>query len=184
MSYNGVEIIAEVKTQSPFGFKSEKTWDELFHLAERVGDTLSIHTDPRWGGSFELVKKARGRTQKPILAKGIHTSDDDIQRALDAGADFVLVVGRIPQEYPEKCIIEPYTLAELKKIPEELKALWNARDLSTGKVKAETFSTARQVFKGWLCQASFLKSVDDILPGAHAVLVGEHVLEFAQSAGL
>ena len=43
---DGVQIIAEVKTGSPFGFKSGRTWGELFKTAERAGDVISIHTDP------------------------------------------------------------------------------------------------------------------------------------------
>ena len=73
--YKGIEIIAEVKTQSPFGYKSDKSWDELFEVANKVGDIISIHTDRRWGGSFELLQKARSLTNKPILAKGIHKND-------------------------------------------------------------------------------------------------------------
>jgi indole-3-glycerol phosphate synthase len=52
----GIKIIAEVKTQSPFGFKSQKTWKELFKIASEAGDIISIHTDSRWGGSFDLLK--------------------------------------------------------------------------------------------------------------------------------
>ncbi len=68
--YKNIQIIAEVKIQSPFGFKSEKSWDELFVIAEKAGDIISIHTDARWGGSFELIKKAKSLTKKQILAKG------------------------------------------------------------------------------------------------------------------
>ena len=67
--HKNTQIIAEVKTGSPFGYKSEESWDELFEVAESVGDILSIHTDPRWLGSFELISKARKLTDKPILAK-------------------------------------------------------------------------------------------------------------------
>ena len=88
-------IITEVKTQSPFGWESDKTWDELFAIANDIGDILSVHTDARWGGSFDLIRKARAMTDKPILAKGIHATDDDVQQAIDAGADFVLVVVRV-----------------------------------------------------------------------------------------
>lgn len=174
-------IIAEVKTQSPFGFKSERTWDELFALAERVGDMLSIHTDRRWGGSFEILKKARVMTKKPILAKGIHAKDSDIQKAIENGADFVLIVGRIPKIHKEKCIIEPYTLEGLAEIPLEFKALWNSRDLTTGGLKNDTFDDARKIFSGWLCQASNIKTVSDIHPLADAVLVGTHLESFAKS---
>ena len=174
-------IIAEVKTESPFGYSSQKSWDELFGIADSVGDMISIHTDSRWGGSFDLISKARALTEKPILAKGIHEKDSDIERAIESGADFVLVVGRIPKIHAQKCIIEPYTLDELSKIPTTFKALWNSRDLKTGGRKKETFSEAREIFSGWLCQASHIKTIDDIHPLADAVLVGEHLEKFAES---
>src|SRR5689334_8031588 len=133
--YRSIEVIAEVKTHSPFGWESSKSWEELFAMAERVGDMISVHTDPRWHGSFELIKKARDLTKKPILAKGIHASDENIKQALAAGANFVLVVGRLPKIHPEKCLIEPLTLGELANIPKDLKAVWNSRDLNTGGFK-------------------------------------------------
>ncbi|MDO8483265.1 MAG: hypothetical protein Q7S86_05635, partial [bacterium] len=115
------EIIAEVKTQSPFGYRSERTWDELFQIADSIGNVISVHTDSRWGGSFELIKKARAMTKKPILAKGIHDNDSLVHQAVLAGADFVLVVGRIPAIYVEKCWIEPVTLSELKAVPDNFR---------------------------------------------------------------
>ncbi|MCB9359221.1 hypothetical protein H6503_04780 [Candidatus Woesearchaeota archaeon] len=173
-------IIAEVKTQSPFGYVSKRSWDELFDIAEKVGDILSIHTDPRWGGSFDLIKKARSRTSKPILAKGIHSSDEDIKKAIDHGADYVLVVGRIPQSDIDRCLIEPHSLKELEKLPPGTKAVWNSRDLSTGGMKEETFSQARKMWKGWLCQASNIRSIEDIKEGADAILVGENLENFSK----
>lgn len=190
--YKTTQIIAEVKTQSPFGFRSEKSWDELFQIADEFGDMISIHTDPRWGGSFDLVRKAKELTKKsgrnrPILAKGIHATDDLIEQALDAGADYVLVVGRVPATSVgskiqlDRCMIEPNTIAELMKLPAGVRAVWNARDLTTGQAKKETFVRARTAFSGWLCQASFVKSVEDIQEGADAVLVGESLCAFEQS---
>jgi indole-3-glycerol phosphate synthase len=176
-----IKIIAEVKTQSPFGFKAEKSWGELFAVANEVGDIISIHTDSRWGGSFDLIKKARSLTKKPILAKGIHSSDEDIQQAIDCGADYVLVVGRIPSIHQDKCLVEPLTLDELRKIPDNIKVVWNSRDLSDGGVKKETFAHARKIFRGWLCQASNIKGVADIDATADAVIVGSHLIEFAES---
>lgn len=175
---NGVTIIAEVKTQSPFGWKSNDTWDELFEIANQHGDMLSIHTDSRWGGSFELLEKARKMTKKPILAKGIHASDEEIAQALACGGDWVLVVGRIPQIHREKCLIEPNTLEELAVLPTNLRAVWNQRDLTNGLTKAETFPQARKVFNGWLCQASFVENTGDIQEGADAVLVGTSLKKF------
>ncbi len=179
--YKNTQIIAEVKTESPFGFKSDRSWDELFAVANEIGDIISIHTDPRWGGSFDLLKKARGLTQKPILAKGIHKTDEEIEKAIECGADYVLVVGRIPSVCLDKCLIESLTLSELKTIPQNLKVVWNSRDLKDGSVKAETFEEARQIFKGWLCQASNIKTVEDIKTGADAVLVGVNLCEFVES---
>ena len=176
-----VQIIAEVKIQSPFGFKSSEKWDDLFKLAEEIGDIISIHTDSRWGGSFDLIAKARKMTSKPILAKGIHSNDSDIIKAIENGADLVLVVGRIPEIYQEKCLIEPLNLEELSKIPSDFKVVWNSRDLSSGKLKKETFEQARELWDGWLCQASNVKSFADIKKGADAVLVGANLREFANS---
>jgi len=68
-------LIAEVKTESPFGFVSEKTWRQLFDIANKHGDIISIHTDKRWGGSFDLISKAKELTKKPVLAKGIHATE-------------------------------------------------------------------------------------------------------------
>jgi indole-3-glycerol phosphate synthase len=179
-----IKIIAEVKTQSPFGYKSSKSWDELFAIACKVGDIISIHTDPRWGGSFEVLADARAKTDKPILAKGIHAEDALVERAIACGADYVLVVGRIPnvsQEHIKHCIIEPNSLAELKTIPQSFRVVWNSRDLQTGGPKKETFAQARKLFLGWLCQASNIRTIADVHPEADAVLVGEHLEEFAAS---
>ena len=179
--YQNVIIIAEVKTMSPFGFVSDKSWDELFTIADSVGDILSIHTDQRWGGSFDLSKKAKTLTKKPILAKGIHATDVEIKKAVQAGADFVLVVGRIPGVHQDVCIIEPNTLQELKDIPETYKVVWNSRDLQTGGIKQDDFQKAREIREGWLCQASNIKTKDDIAVGADAILVGTYLETFATS---
>lgn len=180
-SLMNASIIAEVKTHSPFGWQSDKSWDELFELAVEVGDMVSIHTDPRWHGSFGLITKAKSLTDKPILAKGIHAHDSDITRALEAGADLVLVVGRIPKIHLDKCLLEPNTLEELKNLPEGVKAAWNSRDLATGGRKADTFQQARQVFPGWLCQASNISSMKDVDPTADAILVGTSLAKFKDS---
>ncbi len=179
--YRGIEIIAEVKTESPFGFRTAQTWNKLFTVANHIGDIVSIHTDPRWGGSFDLITKARTLTKKPILAKGIHASDGDIERALSAGADWVLVVGRIPSTHIEKCLIEPNTISELAQLPSHVRAVWNSRDLQTGERKIETFADARKVFSGWLCQASYVRTIEDVHPQASAVLVGEQLEKFSES---
>jgi len=37
------QIIAKVKTKSLFGFVSNKSWEELFTIANNIGDIISIH---------------------------------------------------------------------------------------------------------------------------------------------
>ena len=57
-----ITFIAEVKTQASSGWRSERSWDELFDIANEHGDWISIHTDARWGGSMKLVSEAWRRT--------------------------------------------------------------------------------------------------------------------------
>lgn len=173
-----MQIIAEVKTQSPFGYQSHESWDHLFEIACQVGDMISVHTDPRWGGSFELLERACRLTKKPVLAKGIHRKDDQVWKALDCGAASVLVVGRIPKVFRKQCMFEPLALDELKMVPDGMKVVWNSRDLATGGLKEETFQEARVLFPGWLCQASNIKSFEDVDPSTDAVLIGTHLNNF------
>ena len=179
-------LIAEVKTQSPFGFRSEHSFEELLDVACEVGDWVAVHTDPRWGGSLDLIRLARerlvakGRPHVPILAKGRHDLDYHIVQARDYGADHVLIVGRMPAwKYLPHIIFETQTLYELKYF-RNLKVCWNQRNLVTGLPKTETFAEARAIYDGWLCQASYIRTPDDIDPRADAVLVGEHLMEFAE----
>ncbi|HLP79196.1 MAG TPA: hypothetical protein VK158_01035 [Acidobacteriota bacterium] len=175
-------FIAEVKTNSPFGYKSKNSWQNLFDIAKTYGDWISIHTDPRWGGSFDLISRARQQTRKPILAKGIHASDLDIDKALELGANYVLVVGRtVPESIAPFCLHEPNTLDSLIRTPHDYKAVWNIRDLNTGADKPWTYDLARQKFAGWLCQASRIRSPADVHPLADAILVGENLQAYIQS---
>lgn len=176
-------LIAEVKTCSPFGWESKDSWGSLFELANHAGDWLSIHTDPRWGGSFQHLYRARKRTSKPVLAKGIHESDEEIRAAIGCGADYVLVVGRVPPpDLLPKCILEPTSLSQLNTMPSQSKIVWNSRDLTTGGFKSESFADARVVHGvGWLCQASNIRTRQDVHPRADAILVGTHLRAFLKS---
>ena len=179
-----MQIIAEVKTHSPFGWKSSQSWEKLFNIAQDFGDIISVHTDPNWHGSFDLISKARQLTKKPILAKGIHAKDEDITKALNAGADYVLVVGRIPNIHNDICFIEPNSLNELVNIPLNTKVVWNSRNLATGGLKEETFTEARKLFAGWLCQASNIKALSDVNHHADAILIGTNLISLAKEKDL
>lgn len=171
-------FIAEVKPFSPYDGPTGRSWGELFKIAAEYGDWVSVHTDPRWHGSLELIKKARSRTSKPILAKGIHRTDDEVRAAIKAGADYVLVVGRIPDVYLTRSIIEPYDVGELDAMSSDQMVLWNQRDLRDGSRKTITFDQARSAWTGWLGQASMIKSPKDVDPRADAFIVGTHLPEF------
>lgn len=178
-------FIAEVKTKSPFGYCSKLYWKELFDIADKHGDWISIHTDSRWGGSFKLLKFVRTLIKKPILAKGIHSTDEEIQQALDCGADYVLVVDRLPAEkYIENCLLEVSSLTLfrefLRKYP-NAKYVYNKRDLTTGKMKDfDYFDAYNCEMPKWLCQASGIKSLEDINNLADAFIVGEHLEQFCK----
>ena len=62
-----------------------------------------------------------------------------------------------------------------------VKVVWNSRDLKNGGMKEETFNEARKLWKGWLCQASNIRTVSDINEYANAVIVGTNLMEFAKS---
>lgn len=175
-------FIAEVKTTSPFGYVSSNSWDELFEYANEYGDMISIHTDERWGGSFKLLARASARTSQPILAKGIHATDQEVEEALSRGASKVLVVGRLPrQDLLLHCLIETNTLKQLVEFEKKATQLvWNSRDLTNGKKKSDDFTTARSVYSGWLCQASNIKTIHDIEESANAFIVGEKLIEFTK----
>ncbi len=173
-------FIAEVKTESPFGFRSDKSWEELFEIANEYGDMVSIHTDYRWGGSFDLVEKARSKTDKPILAKGIHALDEEVNIAIESGADYVLVVGRLPGVHLEQCVIEPTNWRQICNYPIDTKVLWNQRELVGGGRKSFSFEQARELWPGWLVQASFITGLEDVNPSADAFIVGENLSEFVE----
>jgi indole-3-glycerol phosphate synthase len=120
-------------------------------------------------------------TGKPILAKGIHATDEEIEKAVTLDADKVLVVGRIPAVHLGQCFIEPYTLSELRSLPPSTSAVWNSRDLNTGALKPDDFAAARAIHPGYLIQASNIKTIADVDPTADAILVGQHLEQFIAS---
>ncbi len=185
-----IQFIAEVKTCSPFGYQTSVPWIDLFQLANRIGDVISIHTDPRWGGSMEDISRACALTRKPILAKGIHKTDAEIIEALGHGAEYVLVVGRVPTFSPitvlEHCMIEPRSFAEISSIPRGHMLVWNSRDLYTGGLKKETVVDVRRVWDGWLCMASNIRTPEDVTSvpvPINAVLIGTHLASFEHNRG-
>ena len=184
-------FIAEIKTKSPFGFQSAHSFNELMEYAINYGDWISVHDNALWGGDFETIAYVRKFTHKPILAKGLHTSSEDVRQALEHGATHVLRVDAKPSNYTHL----PYTLYEYSNIHEADKArLWfaqtvrgdmkfvcNSRDLRTGKVKEGNELNTYLGLGNWVCQASNIAKPDDVNPNVNAFIVGTNLIEYCKA---
>lgn len=179
-------FIAEIKTQSPFGFRSEHPFVSLMQYAITYGDWVSVHTNALWGGDYDAISFVRRNTNKPILAKGIHATDDDIQRALDHGADYVLVVDRIPKVNITKCLLELHRFDDVEKCNHmyfndpSLKFVCNSRDLRSGLPKKMWELDRYTDMRLWTCQASGIKTQGHVQPNVNAFIVGEHLVNFCK----
>jgi indole-3-glycerol phosphate synthase len=188
-------FIAEIKTKSPFGFKTDVPFKSLMDLAIKHGDWISVHTNALWGGDYDSISFVRQNTNKPILAKGFHYTDDDVRRALDHGANYVLVVNRTPHfRMRDKCLLELDTKEfntmmnafqavgafglRRKEFYNRHKFVYNTRDLRTGLPK-EKNELEQYIDSGfWICQASGISKPSDVVPGVKAFIVGEKLAEF------
>lgn len=166
-------LIGEVKTCSPYGFKSALSRHEALDYVASFADIVSIHTNPQWDGSFEWLREARILTDKPILAKGFHDMLREVEEAFAVGADHVLTVGWWPGHV--SCWHEVATWEEM----DTSNAEWivcNARNPRTGGDGALSIQNASLLRVGLtrkLCQASRIRCRADIHPGVDAVLIGE-----------
>jgi indole-3-glycerol phosphate synthase len=188
-------FIAEIKTRSPFGYQSNNSFSELMDCAIKYGDWVSVHTNALWGGDFDSISFVRRNTNKPILAKGIHGTNDDIKRAIDHGADYVLVVDRYPTSAGEQDALsttyEKHILYEMdfQKVKQnvEFNPHWksvnyvcNSRDLRTGQPKMKDELQDFLNLGVWTCQASGIISWRDVNPNANAFIVGENLMFYCE----
>lgn len=181
-------FIAEIKKKSPFGFRSKRTYGDLTKIAIEAGDWISVHTDHRWGGSFKNLMKLREKTDKPILAKGIHFLDSEIEKAFSLGADYVLCVGRVPDRlkqdpvWMDRVIVEPTPVfGSLTIMNRKVKVCCNQRDVSTGNPYRTNVVGFYRQYQDWICQASMIETVADVREEADAFIVGEHLETFVES---
>ncbi len=190
-------FIAEIKTQSPFGYKSEHTFISLMQYAIKYGDWVSVHTNALWGGDFDAISFVRKNTSKPILAKGIHWTNDDVNKAFDHGADYVLVVDRYPtsaesgkpinlSDDRKSRILHEIDFNRVKKNIDfnphwtEIKYVCNSRDLRTGLPKMKWELDDFIKLGVWTCQASGIKKIEQVDQRANAFIVGEHLIDFCK----
>jgi|SRR5579862_3281174 len=183
-------FIAEIKTKSPFGYTTNETFVSLMQYAIKYGDWISVHTNALWGGDYDALSFVRNNTDKPILAKGLHKTDDDIKRALDHGADYVLVVDRIPNfHYWNKVLFEFSTIEGFTNAMETigdcfhpLKFVYNSRDLRTGLPKKLNEIDKVIALNQWTCQASNIVSPADVNPNVQAFIVGECLIDYCKTS--
>jgi indole-3-glycerol phosphate synthase len=188
---NKPQFIAEIKLKSPYGFQSIHSFETLTKTAIKYGDIISVHTNPLWGGCFEAIEYIRRLTDKPILAKGIHSKNDDVRKALDYGADYVLIVDRFLydqsdgyNEIPISKILHEIGKNIQDKIYQhpDLKYVYNGRDLMNHGLakKYLDFKKYRDQTK-WLCGASLISDpihVELFYPNCDAFIVGENLMKF------
>lgn len=192
-------FIAEIKPYSPFTGPSRYPMEVLRFAALQHGDWVAAHTSPRWRGSMEHLAETREMMDsicpdKPLLAKGVHSTDAELMEALQY-AHYALVVGRWPSHLPEmirrRLIFEPTSLGQLQSTVSATQPLrtdprmvmWNARDLTSGRRRDHDFSIrevkiANDGNLDWVCQASFIKGPDDVMEWADAHIVGTHLMDY------
>jgi indole-3-glycerol phosphate synthase/phosphoribosylanthranilate isomerase len=91
----GLAAIAEVKRRSPSAGDLRPDADPATLAAgfERAGAAaVSVLVDERFGGAVDDLVAARRSTALPLLAKGFFSSEDDLCRLQEAGADAVLLL--------------------------------------------------------------------------------------------
>ena len=183
-------FIAEIKTQSMYGFQSKYHRETLIDYALQWGDWISVHTDPRFGGSFDDIYFIRKETKKPILAKGFHTHHTDIKKCFDLGATYVLTLRpvRYVLQYQDIFGNLEHVLFENDDIKEaqgnKTKFVYNGRNLRTGlkKEHRDKYQEYRKQCK-WLCGASLIETPNDVqtyYPNCDAFIVGRYLVEFCK----
>ncbi len=173
-------------------------WRPLFdlavYMARREKGAVSVHTGVahigprRWGGYDDLINEARELAPDvDLLAKGIHMRQEQVNNYLSRGATSVLTVDYLPKDNADKCLIEISDPEWFKRLPKDLKYVYNSRALwalITGRIpeKRMSFAEVRERYPDfWICQASNLNTVADVNPRANAILVGTHLRKFSES---
>lgn len=89
-------LIAEIKRKSPSQGEMAMERDPVelaLEYKEAGADALSVLTDERYfGGSFEFLEAIKVSTGLPVLCKDFIIDEVQIERALAAGADMILLI--------------------------------------------------------------------------------------------
>jgi len=173
-------LIPEVLTHSPDGYDTQLCWEKLFAFACRISNVVAVNTDELWGGSLDRVRQAKRITNVTIVAKGMFNTDDEIRTTLDAGADRVVVPGRVPP-FPLRtfCWIAPLGLNEVCRMLTDYDVVvGSSHDPFDGTPKPNELEQVSNLPHFRLVQDGLIKSPADIHPAADMYFVGRHLEEF------
>ncbi len=196
---DGTGIIAEYKRKSPSaGELSTKSIEEVVH-AYGILDVsgISVLTDEKYfGGSISDVTKTRVNTNAPILRKEFIIDEYQLFEAKAYGADAVLLIASILDDYHAKyltsiassigleVLMEFHTKEELSKLNEDVDIVGiNNRNLDTLQTNIQTSIELRKYlpYNKVCISESGIKSKEDIhelrTMGYDGFLIGQSILE-------
>jgi len=111
----GFSIIGEIKRRSPSAgdMNSRNVADALgVYNDSPIITAISVLTDePFFGGSLERLWQVRKATSKPILRKDFIIDEYQVYEARAFGADAILLMGAVHEEYPNR-LKDLYELAK------------------------------------------------------------------------
>ena len=198
----GSSIIAEVKLRTPFKGDLLKNADPI-NIAKTYADNgavaLSILTEStHFGGSLEILEKARMHVDIPLLRKDFIFDDYQVYEAKAFGADFFLLIATwldknhladlllLGDELGLPALVETHNEKDMEKAVEAGASILgiNNRDLTTGKtdldISRRLVPMALQVAGSLIICESGIHSREEIEEfeglGAHSFLVGESLM--------
>jgi indole-3-glycerol phosphate synthase len=102
-----LQFICEIKPKSPSAgvLREELRLEALVETYNRHAKAISVLTDEKYfGGSFELFRKVRALSSLPLLCKDFIINPYQCFEARLAGADAVLLIAKILDDYQLKCL--------------------------------------------------------------------------------
>ncbi len=146
----GINIIAEIKQKSPSKgvLRTNLDTKKILKAYNKYASAISVVTDARFNGSFELIRKVRMETELPILVKDFVLQEMQLFEAKLAGADNILLIASLlgnkkinefiakGKEIGLECLVEVHSSAEMKKVLETKAEIIgiNNRNLKTLKI--------------------------------------------------
>ncbi len=195
-----LKIIAEFKKASPSAgiINETATISDIIPLYNKYADCISILTDEKFfSGDFEFISQAKKFTSLPILAKDFYLHPMQIIKAINYGADAILIIVRIlsieeirelyktADKYGIDAIVEVHSLKDLEKAFKAITPVIigiNTRDLETFEInKTQIFKILPQIPDGVITIAeSGIKTPDEVkdLKGkVDGILIGTSLMK-------